>query len=178
MHAPPLQLRRAKSGDAAALARFAARTFTEAFGAENRPEDLAAHLTRSFGVAQQSIELADPKYITLVMEGPDGIAAYAQVRLSVPPPCVETIEPIELLRFYVDRRWHGQGVAQQLMEEVFAAAAELGGRSVWLSVWERNPRAIAFYLKRGFRDSGSAHFYVGDDRQSDRILVAAIVTEE
>lgn len=178
MHAPPLQLRRATTGDAAALARFAARTFTEAFGAENRPEDLAAHLTRSFGVAQQSIELADPKYITLVMEGPDGLAAYAQVRLSVPPPCVETSEPVELLRFYVDRRWHGHGVAQRLMEEVFAAAAELGGRSVWLSVWERNPRAIAFYVKHGFRDAGSAVFYVGDDRQSDRILVAAIVTEE
>lgn len=178
MKSPPLQLRRAASADAAALARFAARSFTEAFGAENRPEDLAAHLARSYGTAQQSVELADPNYITLVMDGPDGLAAYAQVRRSEPPPSVETSAPVELLRFYVDRGWHGQGVAQRLMDEVFVAAAELGGHSVWLSVWDRNPRAIAFYRKHGYRDVGGAVFSVGDDRQSDRILVAAVETTE
>jgi ribosomal protein S18 acetylase RimI-like enzyme len=52
------------------------------------------------------------------------------------------------------------------------AARELGGRTLWLSVWERNPRAIAFYEKTGFRNAGTKDFWVGSDRQTDFVLVA------
>jgi diamine N-acetyltransferase len=60
------------------------------------------------------------------------------------------------------------------MGAVHAAAVELGGRTLWLSVWERNPRARAFYAKCGFEDAGAADFYVGSDRQTDRILVTQV----
>lgn len=172
MTPPSLQVRRAHPADAAPLAQFAAQAFADTFGPDNRPEDIAAHLARSFSAAQQQRELADPECVTLVIDGPDGIAAYAQVRCATPPPCVRTEAPVELYRFYVDRRWQGQGVAQRLMEAVHAAATELGGRSIWLGVWERNPRAIAFYAKSGYRDVGSAPFMLGADRQTDRVMVA------
>jgi ribosomal protein S18 acetylase RimI-like enzyme len=55
-----------------------------------------------------------------------------------------------------------------------AAAREFGGQHLWLSVWERNPRALSFYKKEDFVDVGSADFYVGSDRQTDRILLASL----
>ena len=61
-----------------------------------------------------------------------------------------------------------------IMDAARRAGLELGGRVMWLSVWEQNPRAIAFYAKVGFRDVGSADFHVGSDRQTDRILVTAL----
>ncbi|HEY9382561.1 MAG TPA: GNAT family N-acetyltransferase [Gemmatimonadales bacterium] len=174
MESASLELRRGQLADAQILASFAARAFAHTFAAENRPEDLAAHLEASFGLAQQTRELADPRYVTLlVMAGAD-LAAYAQVRRQTPPPCVTDPAPVELYRFYVDAPRHGQGVAQRLMAAVHAAAAELAGRTLWLSVWERNPRARAFYAKSGFRDVGTADFYVGSDRQTDRILVCPV----
>lgn len=172
MTPPSLQLRRAKPADAPSLAQFAARIFAETFGPDNRPEDIAAHLAKSFGPAEQHRELADPHYVTLVMDGPDGIAAYAQVRRATPPRCVSSHAPVELYRFYVDRPWQGYGIAQRLMDAVHAAASELGGQSIWLCVWERNARAIAFYTKSGYRDVGGATFVLGTDRQNDRVLVA------
>jgi diamine N-acetyltransferase len=60
------------------------------------------------------------------------------------------------------------------MTAAVAAARELGGRSVWLSVWERNPRAIAFYTKSGFSDVGSKVFVVGSDHQTDRVMARNI----
>ena len=174
MTPPAPLLRRAQPADAASLAQFAARAFAETFGPDNRPEDIAAHLAAVFGPAQQRRELADPDFVTLVMDGPDGLVGYAQVRRAAPPSCVPSDAPVELYRFYVDRPWHGQGVAQRLMAAVHAAAPELGGRSIWLSVWERNPRAIAFYVKSGYRDVGSTTFLLGTDRQSDRVLVAPV----
>jgi GNAT superfamily N-acetyltransferase len=157
------------------LAAFAARTFAETFAADNRPEDMQAHLAKSYGVPQQTRELANPDVITLLAHEGETLVGYAQVRRQVPPPCVIQEQPIELQRFYVDRPAHGTGVAQMLMSAVHDAARELGGQHVWLSVWERNPRGIAFYTKVGFVDVGSADFYVGQDRQTDRVMVKALL---
>ena len=174
MPASSLQLRRARPADAEQLADFAARAFRETFGPDNLPENIAAHLERSFGPVLQARELADPDFVTLVMDRNEGLAAYAQVRRATPPSCVTTATPVELYRFYVDHPWHGQGIAQRLMDAVFGAAAELGGRSIWLCVWDRNPRAIAFYQKSGYRDVGRAVFQLGSDLQTDRVLVAPV----
>ena len=96
------------------------------------------------------------------------------VRRHAPPACVAGEAPIELQRFYVDRAWHGRGIAQRVMAAARDAARQLGGRTFWLGVWERNPRAIAFYEKCGFRDVGSHAFRLGGDLQTDRIMVTTL----
>jgi diamine N-acetyltransferase len=68
------------------------------------------------------------------------------------------------------------GAAWRLMTGVHEVAADLGGTTLWLSVWERNGRARAFYKKCGFEDVGTGDFWVGGDRQTDRILVAPVAT--
>ena len=52
--------------------------------------------------------------------------------------------------FYVDRAWHGRGVAALLMD---AEPLQGGRENPWLGV-ERNDRARAFYVKCGFVDAG------------------------
>ncbi len=169
-----VRLRRGQATDAAQLAAFAARTFTDAFAAANRPEDIAAYLPTAYGTSQQASELANPDIITLILDHDSTIVAYAQVRRSVAPQCVDSAAPAELWRFYVDQPWHGRGLAPRLMAAVHDAAAELGGQSLWLGVWEKNERAIAFYKKCGFRDVGAQDFWVGGDRQTDRIMVTEV----
>jgi ribosomal protein S18 acetylase RimI-like enzyme len=78
--------------------------------------------------------------------------------------------PIEIQRIYVDAAWHGKGIAQALMASLIEAASARGADVAWLGVWERNPRAIAFYAKSGFSPLGSHVFVVGTDPQTDLIL--------
>jgi ribosomal protein S18 acetylase RimI-like enzyme len=167
-------IRRGVVADASALAEFAARTFADTFAADNWPDDMHAHITPFYGVRQQTEELADPNVITLLASPQGVLVAYAQVRRGSPPDCVTQEQPIELHRFYVDRPAHGSGVASALMVAVHEAARELGGQHLWLGVWERNQRAIAFYAKMGFLPIGSHDFYVGPDRQTDRVFVMAV----
>lgn len=157
--------------DAAGLAELAARTFQETFAADTRPEDLALHIGRAFGPAQQQRELADAAITTLLAEIDGQLAGYAQLRVGTAPDCVSGDSPVELWTLYVARSWHGRGVAQALMQRVEVEAVRHGGRPLWLGVWERNARAKAFYLKTGFVDVGSHVFMVGTDPQTDRILV-------
>jgi GNAT superfamily N-acetyltransferase len=98
------------------------------------------------------------------------LVGYAQLRLGRPPACVTAARPLELWRFYVAREWHGRGLAQQLMAAVIAAARGRNSGVLWLGVWERNPRAQAFYKKSGFVDIGSQTFLVGTDEQADRVM--------
>ena len=58
----------------------------------------------------------------------------------------------------------------ELMDAVCAEAAVLDAGTLWLGVWERNPRAIAFYRKRGFIEVGAHVFRLGDDAQTDLIM--------
>jgi GNAT superfamily N-acetyltransferase len=161
--------------DAAALAAFAARTFEETFGADNRPDDLRAHLNNAFGDLQQTQELLNPNMVTLLAHQRKVLVAFAQVQRKDPPACVSAPRPIELHRFYVDRPAHGKGIAQQLMSAVHNVARSFGGTHLWLGVWERNPRAIAFYKKVGFTDCGSTVYRVGSDPQIDRVMIAPVL---
>ena len=106
---------------------------------------------------------------TLVVEDGDALIGFAQLRGSA-----AEYGDVELARFYVDRTQHGRGVAQALMNAVMDAARELGGASLWLGVWEHNPRAIRFYEKCGFRDIGSQPFLLGNDLQTDRVMTFVI----
>lgn len=171
----PYDIRRAKPGDAAALAAFAARVFTETFGPDNRPEDVRTYVASTYGPAQQAGELGDADVVTVLAECRGELVGYVQARRQRAPACVTGQSPIELWRFYVDGSWHGKGLAQDLMTHVHQAARELGGRTIWLGVDERNARAIAFYAKCGFRDVGAHPFWLGNDRQMDRVMVAPVV---
>ena len=164
-----MNIRQASVADAAALAEIAERTFRDTFAAHNTPEDLEAYVAGAYGEEQQRREL-ESGHIVLFGESEDGqLIAYVQMR-RVQSPHGE----IEIARFYVDRNHHGRGIAQQLMEAACETARELGAKTVWLGVWERNARAIAFYAKCGFADVGSQPFLVGTDLQTDRVMARII----
>jgi ribosomal protein S18 acetylase RimI-like enzyme len=167
-------IRRAVPGDAAALAELGARTFRDAFEADNTPEDMALYLASSYGPELQSAELRNAGIVTLLAEDETRLAGYSQLREGPAPDCVDDPRPIELWRFYVERTWQGRGVAQMLMAATIEAAAARGAGTVWLSVWERNHRAQAFYRKSGFQDRGEKAFILGTDRQTDRVMALVL----
>jgi len=167
-------IRTATTADAAVLADLARRTFYDTFAATNDPHDMTLYLAEAYGVDQQTRELADRDITTLLVEDDGEAIAYAQVRVGHVPECVTGPKPIELWRFYIDRRWHGRGVAQALMDGVRAAARERGAKTLWLGVWERNDRARAFYSKSGFTDAGDHIFLFGTDPQTDLVMVTAL----
>jgi diamine N-acetyltransferase len=167
-----IRIRPARSADAAMLAELGARTFQDAFGAYNRPEDMTLYLGRVYGVPQQTAELADPQILTLVAEVEGQPAGFAQLRSGRPPDCVPGPAPMEIWRFYVDRPWHGKRVAQALMSAVRQQALARGGRTLWLAVWERNERAKGFYRRCGLLDVGSQSFILGKDHQTDLVMMS------
>jgi diamine N-acetyltransferase len=168
-------IRRASPDDATALATVAERMFRDTFAADNDPADLETFLAGTYSTALQARELADPDLTTLVAVDPGGdIVAFAQLRAKPGPDVVSGPAPHQLWRFYVDRAHHGRGLARLLMDAVIDTARGLGARTLWLTVWERNWRARAFYVKCGFADVGSTVFVLGTAVQSDRVMARPV----
>jgi len=167
---PGLTIRRGTLADAALLSEFGASTFSETFAADNSPEDLAAYLATSFNLSQQTAELEDPASTFLIAEVGGRAAGYAMLRESEPENGVEGANPVELVRLYVSRDWHGRGIGEQLMRACIDVARQAGYETIWLGVWERNARAQAFYRKWNFRTVGEHVFQLGSDLQRDLVM--------
>jgi ribosomal protein S18 acetylase RimI-like enzyme len=167
-------IRPAYLSDAASLTAIAERTFREAFAADNSAEDIDLHCAMHFGAEIQSREISDQQLTTLLAEETRELVGFAQVRSARSASCVIGDHPAELNRIYVSSDWHGRGVARELMRAVFSVAAQAGSDCIWLGVWERNLKAIAFYRKCGFRIVGDHPFVLGRDQQRDLIMVTQV----
>jgi len=171
---PDLTIRRGTLEDAGLLSELGARTFTEAFAADNSPEDLAEYIATSFNIARQTIELEDAGSIFLIAEVDGRPAGYAHLHGGEPEKGVEGANPVELVRLYVLRQWLGRGVGEQLMRACVDEARQAGYKTLWLGVWERNARAQAFHRKWNFRTVGEHMFQLGSDLQRDFLMERAL----
>jgi diamine N-acetyltransferase len=163
-------IRVAVRADALPLSRLAEATFRETFSAENAPEDMELHCRRSYGEPVQAGEIADPMRHTLLAERDGHLVGFAQLRWGSAPACVGGQAPGEIQRIYVARDWQGKGIAQELMAACLEALRARGSDVAWLGVWERNPRAMAFYRRIGFVERGAHVFPLGNDPQRDILM--------
>lgn len=162
-----VEYRDATVADAAALGAFAQATFTETFGHLYPPEDLAAFVGAKYRADVIGAEIADPdtRYVLALRD--DAIVGYS--KLGLVDMNVDTTDALELHRLYVDSSVKGAGVAKALMDDGLAWARGKGARVMYLSVWENNARAQAFYKRYGFEHVGEHKFMVG--RVADRDFI-------
>ena len=165
-------IRTASAADAEALTELGTRTFRETFSGANTPEDMALYLAEHFGGGLQRAELEDEAVLFLLLEAEERAAGYVKLRRG--QANARASRPLEICRFYVDRRWHGKGAALELMGAVDALALRDAHDDVWLAVWEHNARAIRFYEKHGFTRVGEQPFRLGADVQTDWLMARAV----
>ena len=170
-----MSFRLATAEDAAALADFMSRNFLATYGHCSSPDNIAATIEKHYGLEAQQRQLADRTRLNLVMEHEGRLAGHAQLHLGGDTPApVRPLPSAEISRFYVDAAFHGQGLAQAMMEKVREISRARGARSLFLSVWQEQPQAIRFYEKEGFSIVGTLIFEVGDDPKDDWLMLAPL----
>jgi ribosomal protein S18 acetylase RimI-like enzyme len=163
-----LQIRKATIEDTDLLQTIGAKTFIETYGDQNTPENLKKYLEEKFNKKQISDEFQTPKTIFLLVELENEIIGYAKMRVNL----VENPDmmSLEIERIYISKIYHGQKYGAELMQKCIEVALENNYESLWLGVWEHNPKAIKFYQKWGFEVFGTHIFHLGDDAQTDFLM--------
>ncbi|MBA8815462.1 tRNA (guanine37-N1)-methyltransferase [Microbacterium halimionae] len=174
-------MRRALSGDEAALHVLAAATFPLACPPGSTESDqrefIAAHLSeKSF-----TQHLNDPDRVIFVdvsdedSDNHGSFLGYTMLVFGEPADAqvrrVVTERPAaELSKCYALPSTHGTGIAAQLVAASVAEASARGARTLWLGVNEENARAQRFYAKQGFSVVGTKQFQVGSRLENDLVL--------
>ena len=171
---PETGIRTAEPADADLLVELGRASFYEAFAEQTAPQDMEAHLQKAFDADEVKEQLADNRILFLIAEVDASAAGYAYLHQENPPDCVTAPNPIQLVRFYLRKNYYGRNVGNSLMGACLDTVRSKGYQSVWLSTWELNHRANAFYKKWGFEIVGEAKFTVGSDVQNDFIFARRI----
>ena len=176
-----LCIRAAEPGDAEQLADLGAKLFRQAYGVTHPEPTLSEYVASSFAIARVAQTLDDPGSTILVVSTNSSLIGYAELHEG-PPTASTTVlarqlpgaAPMEIVRFYVDQRWHGHGVAHDLMRASEERARVRSCDALWLQAWTRADRALRFYRKAGFDVYGTAVFNFGARADSDLILARGL----
>lgn len=153
------------------LQTIAKQTFTETFGSQNTAEDLAKFLNEEYDFNKLKSEVADPESFYYFCYFNDELAGYLKLNIGSAQTESDYPEALEIQRIYVLQKYQGQKIGLSMMQHAVAVAKKIKKSQVWLGVWEKNLKAQAFYRKSGFEKVGSHDFILGDDIQTDYILV-------
>lgn len=166
-----LTILRANEGNAEALSSLAGRTFRDAYvnliASDLIDDYVAMHFTPE---RQRTLLASSSEFFFIAWDGRSCVG-YANLATTDSPPCVVGASPVELRRLYVDRAYWGAGVGPALMTVALNAARMLAhAGTVWLAVWEHNPRAITFYRRHRFVRVGTKPFPMGAVVQTDHVM--------
>lgn len=154
--------------DVVVLCEISAKTFVETYGEQNTPENLQKYLEEKFNKKQISDEIQTLDTIFLLVECNHETIGYAKMRLNLAEN--SDSKSLEIERIYIEKAFHGQKLGAILMQKCIDVSREKGYQSLWLGVWEYNPKAIGFYKKWGFEIFGTHIFQLGDDAQTDYLM--------
>lgn len=168
--ATPYTVRVASLEDAKAIKEFGTKTFHDTFAEHNNLIDIQMYLEKTFALDQVRQEIADrATTFLLIFDGSD-IIGYAKLKEGDAPSGLNEERSIEIERIYAHKDFIGKKVGQLLMDHCLEIARQRSYSTIWLGVWEHNPRAIAFYEKCGFEKFGSHPFLLGTDLQTDLLM--------
>ena len=167
-------IRRAESSDLIALVNSARFFFDSAFSADNNPVVMQDYMNTAFTIDRFKQEFEEPHSVFFIAEEQNKILGYARLRKNPEADHLLSGSTIELQRFYLDPSAQGTGLADNLMQVCLDFAKDID--LMWLGVWEKNPRALKFYARYGFKKFSEHTFMMGHEAQTDWLMSRRINT--
>ena len=152
------------------LMALSRKTFQETFGAQNTQSDMQAYLDKAFHPDKLRAELLheNSRFYLLFADGAP--AGYLKLNWGPAQSDINDETSLEIERIYVAQEFQGLGLGRYLMDKAIQTARDEQNSYVWLGVWEKNEKALAFYHRQGFIRTGAHTFSVGDSKQTDYIM--------
>lgn len=169
-----IQLKSCSLSDVRTLQAISCETFDETFRATNVPENMDAYMKKAFALEKLEKELSNPDSFFFFAYVNEELAGYLKVNINAAQSDEIMDDALEVERIYVRRASQGQGLGKYLMQKSIDIAKEKNKQGVWLGVWEKNEKAIRFYNGMGFVQHGAHSFCLGDEEQTDLIMIKSL----
>jgi ribosomal protein S18 acetylase RimI-like enzyme len=165
-----IEIKKVTPADVEPLQTIGKRTFNEAFSNGNTEEDMQKYLDESFSIEKLTGELTDPNSEFYFAQIGNKVIGYLKINFGKAQTELKDEKSLEIERIYVLKEYYGKKVGQILFDKALQIAKQTKSDYLWLGVWEKNPRAIAFYRKNGFQEFDKHIFKLGNDEQTDILM--------
>jgi len=170
MAIPVISIKLAGINDAEIIADLSRRTFHETFAPHNTAKDMEIFLREQFTKQSLIAEVGVSFNTFFLAYANEKIAGYMKLRERDNPKELHGLKSLEIARIYATAMMVGKGVGSSMMQHAINVAVQKQKQVIWLAVWEKNQRAIDFYLKWGFEIFGKQIFVLGTDLQKDWLM--------
>ncbi|RDY70032.1 GNAT family N-acetyltransferase [Halobacillus trueperi] len=157
--------------DAETLQEIGSKTFKETFEDQNSNKNMKAYLEEAFNIKKVEKELSNPSSQFFFVTFHDEIAGYLKVNTGDAQSEEMDDDSLEIERIYILNKFQKNGLGKYLFNKAIEMAMEQNKNKIWLGVWEKNENAISFYKRLGFVQTGAHSFFMGDEEQTDLIMV-------
>jgi len=165
------ELRDATERDASTIAALAVQVFLDTYATEGVRPDLAREAFQEYSGEAFAARLADTNRHFVLAERENALQGFAEMARSEAESPVAGLWGAELIRLYVQPRAQRSGIGRALLASAEQAAASAALAALWLTVWEGNARALAFYAHMGYVDAGATTYSFQGNTYGNRVLV-------
>ena len=170
-----VNIRTAVFNDIPMLVDFAWRSFYDTWNYMNTDEDLAMYRSQYFSDEIFTNEFQDHNISYYLAFENEMLVGYCKLRRNYAEGDLIYNRCIELQRMYVSHQTLRNGIGSLLMNHVIDIAFKENFEVMWLGVFEKNYRALAFYQKFGFEKYGSHDFVLGNDVTTDLLMMKPLL---
>lgn len=165
-----LVISKAELNDIKDLREISISTFNEAFSDQNSEADINQYIQIQFSAKKLLEELREAESEFYFLSLDRKIIGYLKINFPKSQSDLNLENSMEIERIYIQKIFYGTLASSRLMEHAIQCARKKACQFIWLGVWEKNFRAIAFYKKFGFEDFGTHKFLLGTDLQTDILM--------
>lgn len=144
--------------DTEAIAALAMQVFLDTYATDGVLPDLAREALSEYSREMFEQRLHEPGRTFVLATLGFGLVGFAEILFERQPSPIAGIQGAELVRLYVQPRWQGKGIGRKLIGQAEALARQAGAGALWLTVWEKNTRALGFYDRLGYSDVGRTSY--------------------
>lgn len=171
-----ITIRQCNLEDVLELQKVGYETFDETFRHQNSSENMDTYLAKAFDLDQVKKEVSNSMSQFYLAYLEDKVAGYLKINIGDAQSEEMGNTALEIERIYVHRLFQQRGIGRCLFNKALDIAVQGNKDKLWLGVWEKNQKAIAFYEKLGFIQIGTHAFYMGDEEQIDFIMVKDLLS--
>lgn len=157
------------------LLKISRETFDLAFRNQNDPKHFDDYLNKAFALPDFQKEFENPNSEFYFIMSVNQVCGYLKLNEKDAQTEPRGEGCLEIERIYVIGGWQGMGLGKIMIDFAVEIAKKKGKKVLWLGVWEKNPNAIRFYERLGFKVFGEHTFYMGDDPQRDLLMAMSVV---
>ena len=171
-----LSIRIGSVADAETISALAIQVFLDTYATEGVSPGLAKEAFAEYGQAIFAQRLGQEGRSFYLAERNAALLGFAEVQQDHTESPIPGVGGSQLVRLYVQPQAQRSGIGRTLLQATERCALDARTAGVWLSAWEHNARALAFYSRQHYEDVGHAQYVIQGQSFGNRVLFRPVVS--